>query len=61
MSQFTQEENKFYPGAPAHPLKISLSHSDGPLYFTKVPLLILIGQLGNSLSVYQAAEQDLVV
>ena len=26
-----------------------------------VPLLILIGQLGNSLSVYQAAEQDLVV
>ena len=58
---FTQEENKFYPGAPAQPLKISLSHSEGPLYFTKVPLLILIGQLGNSLSVYQAAEQDLVV
>ena len=27
----------------------------------QVPLLILIGQLGNSLSVYQAAEQDLVV
>ena len=27
----------------------------------EVPLLILIGQLGNSLSVYQAAEQDLVV
>ena len=58
---FTQEENKFFPCAPAHPLKISLSHCDGPLYFTKVPLLILIGQLGNSLSVYQAAEQDLVV